>query len=209
MGLFDEPVEEIARGLSRRQLLVRVGGSLAGAMLASAGLDAGKSYAASPGSISLRDLLGRISAQGCDASHSIRALLPNDHPVISIRDVAGRYAGMVNHCIGIQSSFYEQTFDVFYYVSIDASNLTPGGRVRFQLEGMPDLGQILRSDGFYILDTVVAKPDGTAHGEYRIGITAACTLTDPFVQEITLRIIDLATARDTIAGSFRIVRCPR
>src|SRR6476620_6545997 len=99
MDTFDEPTQEFARGLSRRQLLGRVGGGLAGLSLASLGLDLGQSAIAAPASISLRDLLHRISPGGCDASQGIRALLPGSGilgiplPVISIRDVAGRYAG--------------------------------------------------------------------------------------------------------------------
>ena len=42
MDVFDEAGEEVARGLSRRQLLGRVGGGLAGVTLASLGLDLGR-----------------------------------------------------------------------------------------------------------------------------------------------------------------------
>jgi hypothetical protein len=93
MKLFDGRREGPGRGLSRRQLFYRVGGGVAGAMLASLGLPGVQDVAEAAGPTSLRDLLRRIGPGGCNPGGGIRGMLPNDHPVISIRDLDRRYAG--------------------------------------------------------------------------------------------------------------------
>jgi hypothetical protein len=196
MDAFDEPVEEIARGLSRRQFLCRVGGSLAGAMLASVWLEVGGSYGAAPGSMSLRDLLSRISAQGCGPSHGIRALLPNDHPVISIRAVARRYAGsVVNFCKPLQISIQQKEVaggGVTVYLS--GVNFTGGGMAAIQYRS-----DISRDD----LDfSVQVQPDGTFAHVINLGCSA------PGLALYSLEATDAATGRrtDAISGEYT---CPQ
>jgi hypothetical protein len=105
MDPLDGTTEERAPGLTRRQLLCRVGGGAAGAMLASLALEMGLGPAAAAGAVSLRDLLRWISDKGCDPSQGIRVAPPDDHPVISIRSVDGRYANsVVNDCQPLQFS---------------------------------------------------------------------------------------------------------
>jgi hypothetical protein len=197
MNSFKEPTEDRPLGLSRRQLLCRLAGGYAGALLSSAGLVGGTSYAASPGPLSLRDLLGRISANGCDASQGIRRLLPNDHPVISIRDVARRNAGnVVNLCRGPRISVRTQQHRLGGYIFIDGDNFTPGGRIHMQLEGIPDF------QGAYSIGSADAQSDGTLRGyvwDARCG--------PPGTGTVTVRAIDVQRGQSA-TGTTSALSCP-
>jgi hypothetical protein len=137
MNAFDPPGATSARGISRRQLLRQFGGGLVGATLVSLGLSSARSYGQSLGSTSLRDLLGRISPDGCDASQGIKRLLPGVRPAISIRDVARRFGNSINNCRGVDLVVRTQRNQLGGRVLVDGGNCTPGGLVQFQFEGIP------------------------------------------------------------------------
>lgn len=200
MDPFDGPTEAIARGLSRRQLLCQFGGGCAGWTLASLGLEMRSSPAEAAGSISLRDLLRRISAQGCDASHGIRALLPHDLPlpVTSIRFVAARYAGsVVDFCKPLQFSVRQEAMaggGVTVYLS--GSNFTGGGMAAIHYES-----DIARDN----LDfSVQVQPDGTFANVRSLGCSA------PGLALYSLQATDAATGRraNTISGSYTCAQPP-
>jgi hypothetical protein len=89
MNRIDATEATIEPGVSRREALRRFGGGLAGAILATLGLAGGKSHAQSGRVVSLRALVRRMA--DCDPSHGIRIMLPDDRPVISIREMIRRY----------------------------------------------------------------------------------------------------------------------
>jgi hypothetical protein len=161
MNRFDGSAEERGRGLSRRGLLQRVGGGIAGTTLASLGLDFRRSARAQAGSLSLRDLLGRINPPVCDPSRGIRAALANNGSVISIRDLARRYAGRANLCKPMEVSLtrYEELPDGIR-ASFTGRNLTPSGRVDFLFRSysMRDRRYV---DEHNITVSARAQPDGT------------------------------------------------
>jgi hypothetical protein len=196
MHSFDERAKERAPGLSRRQLLGRVGGGLAGATLASLGLDHGRRAEAQGGTISLRDLLRRTSAEGCDPSRGIRVALPNDRPVISIRDVARRYGGKHNHCKPLQLAIQYQPFpdaDGKILLNIDGENFTPGGQADIQFRHS--------AGGFSYSVPFQAQPDGTLHYQTRMD----CRWTG---NRYTVWAIDKATGRSAEGGAVAYDHCP-
>lgn len=166
VSAFEEPTEERAEGFSRRQFFVRVGGGLAGMTLACFGLDVGPSPAAPPGTISVRDLLRRIGPGGCDLTHGIRAGLPNDHPVISIRDVARRYAGsVVNFCEPL--GFAVRTEAVAgggLTAYLTGANFTGSGMAAIHLTS-----DIERDDRDF---SIPVQPDGTFTSVVNLGCSA-------------------------------------
>jgi hypothetical protein len=167
MSAFEEPTEEKAGGFSRREFFLRLGGGLAGVTLASYVLDAGPKPAAAAGtSTSVRDLLRRISNKGCDVSQGIRAVLPNDHPVISLRDVAGRYAGhVVNFCQPLGFSVRTEALaggGLTAYLT--GTNFTGGGMAAIQYTS-----DIARDDRSF---SVPVRPDGTFATVFNLGCTA-------------------------------------
>ena len=85
---MDPPLAD-ARGLSRRQVLRRVAGSLAGGLPAGLGLLGGRSEATVQSVVSLRAVMQQISPN-CNPAHGIRLMLP-DTPVVSLRDIIRRY----------------------------------------------------------------------------------------------------------------------
>ena len=89
MNAFKESGESGTRGLSRRQWLCRAGGVVAGALLASLGLTSGRSEASLQGILGLRPVIKQIYPT-CYPAFGIRHMLPDDHPVISMRDVIRR-----------------------------------------------------------------------------------------------------------------------
>lgn len=200
MNSFKEPTEDRPPGLSRRELLCRLAGGYAGALLASVGLVGSQSYAASPGTISLRDLLRRMSANGCDASQlaaGIRRLLPNDHPVISIRDVARRNAGnVVDLCRGPSISVRTERNQLGGYIHIDGENFTPGGQIQMQLEGIPNF------QGAYSIGSTDAMPDGTLH-DYVFDARCGPAGT----RDVTVRAIDVRRGQSA-TGTTSALSCP-
>jgi hypothetical protein len=196
MSSFREPSEERAGGLSRRQLFLRLGGGLAGVTLASLALDVRPSPAAPPGPISLRDLLRRISVKGCDPSHGIRAALPNDHPVISLRAVARRYAGsVVDFCEPVQIAI--QQTDVAgggVTVNLTGRNFAGGGMAAIQYRSA---SRAADNRDF----SVQAQPDGTFAQVIKLGCSA------PGPVSYTLRAIDMASGRSADAAGSYV--CPR
>jgi hypothetical protein len=192
MDPLDRPTDESARGLTRRQLLGRVGGGLAGLTLASLGHDPGRSAAAASGPISVRELLHRISINGCDPSHGIRVALPNDHPVISLRGVASRYAGSVtNFCKPVQLSIQQTE--------------VAGGGITVNLTGRNFAGRGLAAIHYRSASrpadnrdfSVQAQPDGSFAQVINLGCSA------PGPVSYTLRAIDMASGRSAdAAGSY-------
>src|SRR4051812_45651463 len=171
-----------ARGLSRRQLLRRFGGGCAGWTLASLGLKISPSPAAAAGSISVRDLLRRISDRGCDPSHGIRGALPNDQPYISLRDVARRYANrVVNFCQPLQFSVREEKRAVGITVYLTGGNFTAGGMAAIQYRSD------IESDNLDF--SVPVQPDGTFAHVTNLGCTS------PGTALYSLRATDAATGR--------------
>jgi hypothetical protein len=197
MDPLDETTQEGAQGLSRRQLLGRVGGSLAGAALASLGLDHGRrAHAqAQAGTISLRDLLRRISAEGCDPSGGIRplllrALLPANPSVISIRDMARRYGGKHDHCRPLQFSVRHRgdaNGNGVFTVLLTGENFTPGGQADIQLTGPRGTFGYPRQ----------VRPDGTFFETLDLG----CGYL------FTVRAIDVASGRSAEGGTVSS-ECP-
>jgi hypothetical protein len=198
-----EPTETMARGLSRRNLLGRVGGGIAGAALASLGLGNGRrAHAqAQAGTISLRELMGRISREGCDSSRGIRtllfrALLPRNPPVISIRDVAGRYAGKVNHCKPLQLVARNEQRAGGHRVHITGENFTPG-----------DLADIRFESGAFRVSVVLrfsvrVLPDGTVAHVQDLGCEGERE------KLYSVKAIDVATGRSAEGGSVSYT-CPQ
>src|SRR5437879_3773787 len=90
MDSFDAPTADRERGLSRRQLLCRLAGGLAGALLTSLGLIGGQREVRAARVVSLRALVQQVSPN-CNPSHGIRLLLPDDAPVISLLDIVRRF----------------------------------------------------------------------------------------------------------------------
>jgi hypothetical protein len=90
MRVFDETTRPASSGLSRRQVLRRAAGGLAGALLASVGLIGAAPAARAAGPVSLRAVLKQLSPT-CDPSHGIRLMLPDDGPVISLLDIVHRF----------------------------------------------------------------------------------------------------------------------
>jgi hypothetical protein len=199
MSAFEEPTEARAEGFSRRQLFLRVGGGLAGVTLASLCCDAGPPPAAAAGSpISLRDLLRRISIKGCDPSHGIRVALPNDHPVISLRAVARRYAGsVVDFCQPVQIAI--QQTDVAgggVTVNLTGRNFAGGGMAAIQYRSA---SRAADNRDF----SVQARPDGTFAQVIKLGCSA------PGPVSYTLRAIDMASGRSAdAAGSYVCPQLP-
>lgn len=195
MDSFDEPTESMARGFSRRQFFLRLGGGLAGVTLASLAFDVGPSPAAPPGPISVRDLLRRVSPRGCDPSHGIRAALPNDHPVISLRDVARRYANsVVDFCQPVQIAL--QQTDLAgggITVILTGQNFAGGGLAALQYRSSR------ASDNRDF--SVQAQPDGTFAQQLNLGCSA------PGPVSFTLRAIDTASGRSADAAGRYV--CPQ
>jgi hypothetical protein len=197
MSAFEEPTEEKAGGFSRREFFLRLGGGLAGVTLASFVLDAGPHPAAAAGTpISLRDLLHRISIKGCDPSHGIRVALPNDHPVISLRDVARRYTDRVtDFCQPVQIAL--QQTDVAgggITVSLTGRNFAGGGMAAIQYRSASR-----PSDNRDF--SVQAQPDGTFAQVIKLGCSA------PGPVSYTLRAIDMASGRSADASGSYV--CPQ
>jgi hypothetical protein len=90
MNTFDARTEAPPHGLSRRRLLTRAAGGLAGALLAPLGLIGGRSEVRAARVVSLGGLVQQISPN-CNPSHGIRLLLPDDAPVISLLDIIRRF----------------------------------------------------------------------------------------------------------------------
>lgn len=154
MRSCEEPTEAGAEGFSRRQFFVRLGGGLAGVTLASLGLEVRPSHAAPPGPIYVRQLLRRISDKGCDPSHGIRVGLPNDHPVISLRDVARRYyACPVDYCFPLGFTGRQEAPAVGLTLTLIGSNFTCGGMAEIRLTS--DIPQDSRDFSLPV------QPDGT------------------------------------------------
>lgn len=192
MDPLEGPTEEVARGLSRRQLFGRVGGSLAGLTLASVGLDPGRSAVAASGPNSVRELLHRISSKGCDPSHGIRMALPNDHPYISLRAVASRYAGSVtDFCKPVQ--LYIQQKDMAgggITVNLTGRNFAGGGlaAIQYRSASRPSDNRDF---------SLPVLPDGTFAQVINLG----CSSPGPV--SYTLRAIDKVSGRSAdSAGSY-------
>jgi hypothetical protein len=195
MNPLDESSQEGAQGLSRRQLLRRVGGSIAGATVLSLGLDTGRHAEAQVGTISLRDLLGRISLQGCDPGRGVRLLVPGNPPVISIRELARLYANKHNQCMPLflSASFEQPIVGRVFRVRFSGENFTPGGLADVQFVNLS--GSIGRSF------SVRAQPDGT-FVDVR-NLTCGGALETDF----NVNAIDVATGRNATAG-FASYVCP-
>jgi hypothetical protein len=195
MGAFDEPTDEVGApprsggpGLSRRQLLGRVGGGIAGLTLASLNLDLGRSAVAAPGPISVRDLLRRISDKGCDLSHGIRVGLPNDHPYISLRAVASRYTkSVVNFCQPLGFSVRtEAVAGGGLTAYLTGVNFTGSGMAEIQYES-----DIARDNRNFSLPV---QPNGTFASVFNLGCSASGLAL------WSLRATDAATGRSASAG---------
>ena len=163
MDRFDDPTQKKPPELSRRQLLGWVGGGVAGAMLASLGLPALPSYAATPDPTSLRSLLRRISAYGCDPSRGIRVALPDDHPSVSIRDVARQNVDKIQDlCAGVPDTTKR------FHVDVTTQDCAPiGGTVDIALSPNGDFtfsGHIHNSgfvDIHYALGALITTPSAS------------------------------------------------
>jgi hypothetical protein len=90
MNRFVEPAAAADPGLSRRQVLCRFGGGLAGALLASLGLIGPRSEVSAGRVVSLRAVLQRISPN-CSPAHGIRLILPDDGGPISLKEIIRRF----------------------------------------------------------------------------------------------------------------------
>lgn len=194
----EEPSQAGAEGCSRRQFFARLGGGLAGVMLASLCLDVRPSPAAPPGTISVRDLLRRIGPRGCDLTRGIRAGLPADHPVISLRDVARRYAGsVVNFCQPLGFAVRtEAAAGGGLMAYLTGSNFTGSG-----MAAIHQTSDIARDDRDF---SIPVQPDGTFTSVVNLGCSA------PGLALYGLQATDTATGRRAgpINGQYTCPQSP-
>jgi hypothetical protein len=191
MNRADEP--NGARGLSRRRLLRGVGGGIAGATLASLGLDSRRPAKAQAGPISLRDLAGRLDPPVCDPGSGIRRGLPNDHPAISIRDVARRVAGRANLCKPMELSVFNERISNGDRVRITGTNFTPNGKVDILFRADRERNNFT--------DSARAQPDGTLVHVREL----SCNWPE---HVFTVYATDLATGRKA-GGATAAYDCPQ
>lgn len=90
MNRIAEPATVGDSSLSRRKLLRRFGGGLAGALLASFGLVVPRSEVSAGRVVSLRAVLQQISPN-CSPAHGIRLILPDDGGPISLKEIIQRF----------------------------------------------------------------------------------------------------------------------